>query len=149
MVRLLRFAVVLLVIYVVWDQARPWFQSQLGSPDPGAVAEGPARCTALGDRANDTFGERVGRVSGIGDDVAAWEQFMGDVKAQIADAQRGCRCAKTSCEKVQQAMTELEDLVDQLDMRFRGEPTRGNPVQRQIGVNELLNEARALARQGS
>lgn len=148
MAKILRFAVVILLLYVAWDQAMPWIRQELGTAMPDVTAEGPARCVYLGGRANDTFGERVGRVSGPGGDAGAWEQFVGDVNAQIEAAQSGCRCRQASCQNVVRAMNDLEDLLDQLDMRFRGGTPRVNPVQRQIGINELLNEARILVREG-
>ena len=149
MLRMLRFAIAVLILYVIWDQAMPWVQQQMGTDLPDASVEGPGRCVRLGDRANDSFGERVGRVSGLGGDAGAWEQFVGDISGLIGDARSGCRCQELSCEKVQRAMVDLEDMIDQLDVRFRGGQVRGNPAQRQIGINELLNEARNLARQGN
>lgn len=150
MLRIVRFAVVVLVLYVIANEATPWIKSQLGSGSPGdaAAASGPTRCVYLADDANDRFGGQVGRVSGPGADPSVWEGFLGEVRGRIGDAQAKCTCNQASCRKALQAMTVLEDLLNDLDVRFRGGVMERNAVNRQIDVNELLNEARALARDG-
>jgi len=148
MLKIVRLAVIALVLYVIVNETSPWVMSQLGSRSLQSADTGPARCVHLGDEANNRFGERVGRVSGPGADPGVWGDFLGDVRGRIGDAQARCTCTQASCRKALQAMTDLEDLLNELDVRFRGGVMERNAVNRQIEINELLNEARALARDG-
>ena len=149
MVKIVRMAVVLMVLVVAYNEVLPWLQEGLGSTLPQEADTGPARCVGLADQANDSFGERVGRVSGPGADPGAWASFKAEIQDKISAAQRECRCPKPSCGIASNAMIELEDLLDQLDIRFRGGSMDRNPVQKQIGISERLNEARKLVREGS
>ncbi|MEE8525190.1 MAG: hypothetical protein V3T72_14740 [Thermoanaerobaculia bacterium] len=150
MMRIIRFAVVALVLYVIVNEASPWIKSKMGSGSPaGAGADaGPTRCVYLADEANNRFGSRVGRVSGPGADPGVWQGFLGEVRGRIGDAQAECHCAAAACRKALQAMTNLEDVLNEFDVRFRGGIMERNAVGRQMEINELLNEARALAREG-
>jgi hypothetical protein len=150
MLKLVRIAVVALVLYVVVNEAGPWIKEQLSSGSSGGDAKpGPVRCVYLADEANEQFGDRVGRVSGPGADPAVWEGFLGEVRGHIGAAQQQCHCDQESCRKALEAMTTLEDLLHELDNRFRGGVMERSAVRRQQAVNELLNEARVLAREGN
>jgi hypothetical protein len=148
MFKILRLAVIALVLYVVVKEASPWIKEQLGSGAPAAGDTGPVRCVYLADQANEHFGDRVGRVSGPGTDPAVWSEFLGGVRSRIGDAQRQCRCDQLSCRQALQAMTTLEDLLNDLDLRATGGVMERNAINRADEVNELLNGARALAREG-
>ena len=148
MIKIIRMAVVLMVLFVIYQEALPWLQNQLGGALPEDVDTGPVRCVGLADSANDSFGERVGRVSGPGADPGVWASFNAEIQEKIEVAQSACRCSKPSCRIAGEAMTELADLLDQLDVRFRGGSMERNPVSKQIGINDRLNDARKLAREG-
>ncbi len=148
MMRIVRLAVVALVLYVVVNESTPWIKDKLGSGGPDAAASGPVRCVFLADEANEKFGDRVGRVSGPGADPAVWESFLGEIRGRVSQAQSQCHCEKESCRKALEAMISLEDLLNDLDNRFRGGVMPRGAVSRQVGINENLNEARVLAREG-
>lgn len=104
----------------------------------------------LAEDAHNAFGDRVGRLSAPGGDPAEWGQFLGTVETKIDRAERECHCEGPSCRKAAQAMRSLDHLLDQLDVRFSGGASSiRNPVEAATHINELLSEARNLARQGS
>ena len=148
MVKFLRLVFIALLALVLYREGLPWLQQKLGGVGSDHETAG-MRCIFLADRANDTFGERVSRVSGPGGDDGAWETFKAAVDSGIDRAVDGCQCPEPSCGRATQAMHELSNVIDQLDVRRRdGTPTTRNLMEQQKHVHDLLNQARSLARQG-
>lgn len=149
MSRFISFAILAVLVYVAYTEGLPWLRQQLDQDALVSAGEGPARCVGMADRANDIFGDQVGRLSAPGGNADAWAVFVGDVDAAIGQARSACTCKEPSCRTALQAMTELRALLQQLDDRFRDGTARiRNPVERQKKINELLNHARGLARSG-
>jgi hypothetical protein len=139
---------VAIVLYVGYSQGLPWIQQQMGQ-DAGAGDTAPARCVHQADRASNTFGDDFGRRFTPGGDADAWAGFVDSVREEIDAARTLCSCPGTACDKAKDAMDRLDGLVGEYDDRFRsGSGMSSNPAGELTRIHGLLNEARALARQG-
>ncbi|MBI2212926.1 MAG: hypothetical protein HYU52_04705 [Acidobacteria bacterium] len=82
-------------------------------------------------------------------DASAWSDFRSSVEREISSARQGCGCPEESCRKAKEALSELSDLVRNMDaaVRSSGPPTI-DIVRAQERIDTLLNEARTLTNQG-
>lgn len=140
--------VVVIVLYVGFNEGLPWIQRQMGQTG-GSGDTAPARCVYQADRASNTFGDNFVRRFSPGADADLWDDFVVSVRQEISAARRLCSCPGAACGKAADAMGRLEALVEDYDERFHsGLGMRPNPTGELSGVHDLLNEARVLARQG-
>ena len=147
MKQIVTLAILAIVLFLAYSEGLPWIQQQMGGESGDGGGEAPARCVHQAERANDTFGDNVGRVFTPGGDPDAWDAFVERVRSETDDARSLCRCREPACEKATEAMDHLGELLDQYDERFRsGGGMSSNPAQELLRMHRLLTEARQLAR---
>lgn len=149
MKRLVTLVVVVIVLYVGYTKALPWIRQQMGQSSSAGGDTAAARCVHQADLASDTFGDNFVKRFRPDADADFWDGFVGDVRKEIAAARSLCSCSGAACRKAKEAMNALDDLVADYDERFHSDlGMRPNPAGELSRVHDLLNEARALARQG-
>lgn len=153
MARLLKFAAIAIALIFVISQGLPWLKRQLGGSTaidlPGGEEDGGI-CVVLAMDANEMFADSIRTFSRPPIDLSAWGSAMASVEAAISEADLACACAEESCSKSSEAIAALRGLLSGFDSGFRGfssVPLNGALEQKRI--NRLLDEASALARQGS
>ncbi|MEM7052014.1 MAG: hypothetical protein AAF604_20265 [Acidobacteriota bacterium] len=83
-------------------------------------------------------------------DLAAWGQSTARINDAISSAERRCTCPEESCRTARRGLDELRRLHTIFDGMIRGDTSSfGNPAVQRERVDDLLDRARALARQGS
>lgn len=153
--RIVKFLVVLVILYFAYTAGWPWLQEQLGRVSKSTAGTGGGggeggRCVEMAAAASASFGGEIPRFSRPPVDLDAWGAVVSSTQRQIADAQTECACALDSCRKASDALSELSGMVYEFDSGFRG--AGGMPInaaRQQERIDELLAEARDLARQGS
>ena len=151
--RLLTLGVLAALLYLGFNQARPWLEARfaamgLGSEEAGDDMGGSGeegRCLHFAERANDTFASVMRQFSRPPVDQREWTGAFLAVSAELGDAQVACACAEPVCGPAAEAMSELRELTLSFDGVARGN-SRGidNPALRQARIEELLDEARRL-----
>jgi hypothetical protein len=146
--RLLGWAVVLLLVVLTWNRARPWLEERFHRGAAGESVALPAgsgdaaRCVAAARGAADAYGEGVAAFAAQRD-VEAWMRFGGDLQRRIGRAGSECSCDGEACRLAGEALGELAAAVDRADAVLRGatddtiEPARD--LER---VDDLLARAR-------
>lgn len=155
--KIIKLVVLAVLLFVAFDRGLPWIQRNLadradaiGDVASGAATHGAAStCVSAADRASNAFGASIGRLGGPDGDLDSWSDFMDRVESKINQAEDRCECDVSSCEKASQAMSALAGVLRDFDDQKRGSGGLGSdPVRRQERINDLLDEARRLARQG-
>ena len=147
--RLLTLALVLGVAYFLLTQAGPLIQKQFGgrasSVDVDASSE-DGRCIELAFQANDRL-NRVARQYGQPPvDVDAWSDAQWEIDSEIQTAESACFCSAEACRSASEALSEMRNLVSNLDGMVRGtSPGFANPANQQERIYDLLNRARSAA----
>jgi hypothetical protein len=152
--RVVRLAIVVALLYFAFTEGLPWLRQQFGKGEkPSAAAgrdsgEDGTVCVQVASRASEALGAEIPRFARPPVDLDAWGQARIRVEDRVYEAERQCGCGLESCRQASQALSELRSLISQLDSGFRGSDMPPNPARQQGRVDELLNEARNLARQG-
>ncbi len=147
MVKIIKLALIALLLYIAYTRGLPLLRQQLGE-GLGGDDRPQSGCVGAAERASDIFDERIGRVSGPGTDPQVWDDFRRSVDDAIYTARSRCDCRLESCDKAQEALSALSDQLARFDERFRSGSMAQNPVQQQTRIHRLIGEARELARQG-
>jgi hypothetical protein len=147
---LIKLAVVVAVVLLIWKKGVPWWEARRGG-DAAKSTEAAAgdSCVELAEKASETWGSGLARFVNPPYDLGAWGEFRSRTDAAIARAESNCRCDQESCRKVQEAMRELRSLVSDLDGSIRGGTSPpDNVVQRQEQIDNTINAAREAVRGG-
>lgn len=151
--RIVKWIVILGLVYFAWNVAIPWIQNQgsKGSKSSkSSQSSSDNSCVQSAARASETWGDGIGRFVNPPHDTMAWDTFRGKVETRIRAAESECGCATSSCDKARGAMRDLRGLVTDLDSALRS--SSGPPsdiVQRQESIDTRIDEARELARSGN
>ena len=148
--RILKWAMIALVAFIVWKTVIPWVKRQTGSSSSSSSA-GPSDhgCPQMAARASEAWGSGLGRFINPPYDVAAWSTFRGDVDARISAAESQCSCQEESCQRVRGALTDLRGLVGQFDTAIRnGAAPPDDAVQRQESIDNRIQEGGDLLKSG-
>ncbi len=82
-------------------------------------------------------------------DVYEWDTANLQIESRISEAESACLCFEQSCDKANEALSVLSDLLSDLDAGFRGDsPLPLNGARDQNRVDALLSEAEDLANDG-
>lgn len=152
MARIVQLVVILVLVYFAVTVGWPWLHRHLDrlGADGATAAAGAspaAHCVDLASRANDTFGRGITRFANPPYDSADWMRFGGEVQNRMREAEAACVCADDACRDAGQAMSELGNLVQQMDGMVRGSAdTVVNPAFTQERIDDLLNQARSELR---
>lgn len=147
--RLVKLAVVVVIVYAAWKYGLPWLQKQTGSSTTSKSESGQSSCTTSASRASEAWGSGLHSFVNPPYDLNAWSSFRGDVESKIAAAESECSCSSESCTKVQSAMRDLRALVRDLDTAVRnGTAPPSDAVQRQEAIDRQIDDAAELVRSG-
>ena len=147
--RLLTVAIVLAIAYFLLTQAGPLIQQQFGGRPAGEEIDSSSeegRCVDLAFQANDLL-TRVARQYGQPPvDVDAWSDAQWELDSEIQAAESACFCSAEACRSASEALSEMRNLVSNLDGMVRGtSPGFANPANQQERIYERLNRARSAA----
>ena len=152
MSKILKLAIVALIVYVVFINYETWVDnvanigqdlSRTGEP----IAQG--LCVHAAEGASESFAKGLRDYSSPPVDLEAWEVFLEGVKERIYRAESLCDCPRDSCVRATEALSELNQLMEDFDGTLRGDPGSLNPARRQETIDRMLKRARELDRQGS
>ena len=147
---LIKLAVVVVIVWLIWKKGVPWWEANHGGSAKPATASAGQSCVELAEKASNDWGSGIGRFANPPYDLTAWGEFRTRTDAAIAHAQSQCACDEESCRKVRQAMSDLRTLVSELDSSIRaGTPPPDGLVQRQEQIDNTINAARDAVRGGT
>lgn len=147
---LLKLAIAVAVVVVIWKKGIPWWNEHRASEASSISNTSPNNaCVDAAAQADDTWGSGVGRFANPPYDLAGWDEFRSHVEQQARRAEEKCLCADSSCTTAKQAMGDLRSLILEMDQSLRsGSPPPEDLVQRQESIDNAVNSARDLAKQG-
>jgi len=156
MVKILRWLVLALLLYLGLTEGIPWVREQIGGVTRDSLRgrdlpsnEGPLRCVHLAEDASASIGVQVRYLAATPGDPVAWEQASVPINNLIRDAEFACACPGAACENARQALAGMDELVRSLDGIMGGRATTGLDLARQQEeINTLLGRARAHADRG-
>lgn len=148
---LLKLAIAIAVVVLIWKKGIPWWNAQHASQASATTSTAPENddCVSAAEAASDAWGSGIGRFANPPYDLAAWGDFRSQIEQQARRAEEKCLCADPSCTTVKDAMSDLRTLVQQMDTSLRsGTPPPDDLVQRQQAIDDAINTAHDLVRQG-
>jgi hypothetical protein len=148
--KLLALAIIAVITWYVLTQGLPWLKTELGAGPTGGDEAGESEfCIAQASAASDSVADELVPAARPPIDSAIWGTVLLRVAGDLAAAERACACPTAACGKALDAVMELRAVYDGIDNIARGNPMgMSNPARNQERANELLNEARQLARSG-
>lgn len=146
--RLIKWVVILALIFVAWKYAVPWAKKQVQGHTAQTVTADNA-CIAAAQRASETWGSGLHKFVNPPYDLGEWARFRSDVESKIAAANAACRESSQSSDMARDAMRDLQTLVASLDNSITsGSPPPDDAVQRQEAIDTKIETAAALAQGG-
>ena len=157
---LIKLAVIAAALYFAYTQILPLVQdnlrfggeaSQRSSLDHGSDGgeDDGLRCVRRAESANNRLGDYLSLFRRPPFDQERWQTVVENVEDGIRTAEVSCDCPLRSCDKAMEALANLSSVLADLDAQITGSATSvRNPARRQERVNDLLDEAKALARRG-
>lgn len=146
--RLIKWIVIIVLALVAWKYGIPWAKQQLKG-HTSSVTSSDNSCVTAAQRASNAWGSELHRFANPPYDIAAWSSFRGDVEKNISSAESECSGPSQSCEEARTAMSELRNLVGELDTAIRnGSPPPDDAVQRQEAIDSKIEAAAELTRSG-
>ena len=147
--RIIKLLVVVAVVFLLWKYVVPMVKDQGRRSDKETVAgSGSGSCVQSAERASEEWGSGLRQFVNPPVDEMAWSVFRGKVESRIGVAERDCSCSASSCEKAREAMRDLRSLVGDFESTMRSGSSASDFVQRQEAIDNRINEAAALARDG-
>jgi hypothetical protein len=147
---LLKIAIIAVAVVVIWKKGIPWWNEhhQPGGGSTSTSSPGDA-CAAAAAAASEAWGSGIGKFANPPYDLTAWDEFRSRVDQSTREATNKCSCAADSCTTARTAMSDLRNLVGEMDGSIRsGSPPPSDAVQRQESIDNAINSARDLAHQG-
>lgn len=146
--KLVKWVVILALLAAAYKVGLPWLKQQK-SGGGAKIEAADSSCPAAAERASAAWGAGLGRFVNPPYDLEAWNVFREGVDSRIKSAADECGCPGESCKKAADAMGELRSLVTDLDQAIRsGSPPSSDVVQRQASIDNAIDRARELAREG-
>ena len=151
MTKILKLAIVVLVIYFVLTNYESWVEniSNLGqdlSRKGDSVSQG--LCVRAAEEASEAFARGMRDYAQPPIDLEAWDDFLERVKERVYQADSRCDCPRNSCLRASEALAELSQLIEVFDGSLRGNRTPVDVARRQETIDRMLRRARELDRQG-
>jgi hypothetical protein len=146
--RLVKWVVVIVVVVAAWKYGIPWAKQKLQGGAISAVSTDNS-CVAAARRASEAWGSGLHSFVNPPYDLGAWSSFRDGVEKKIATANFQCRASSQSCDTARNAMSDLRNLIAELDGAItNGSPVPDDAVQRQEVIDTKIEAAADLARQG-
>ncbi|HVE70818.1 MAG TPA: hypothetical protein VNI54_05565 [Thermoanaerobaculia bacterium] len=147
--RIVKLLVVVGVVFLLWKYVVPMVKSSGRRGDTrSTVSSGSGSCVQSAERASEEWGSGLRQFANPPYDSMAWSVFRGKVESKIGSAERDCGCDSASCEKSREAMRDLRSLVGDFESTIRNGSSASDFVQRQESIDNKINDAGALARDG-
>ena len=149
--KLIKLIVVAVILYFGVTVGYPKLKEALGS---GSTSSGTSedgggdRCVSAARGASDRFVDRAVPLASPPMDPDRWFPVSADVGEAVSEAQSDCSCGEESCRKASRALDRLQSMLSELDQAADGGNPPLNLAAAQNEVDDLLNEARRLARSG-
>jgi hypothetical protein len=145
---LIKLVIVAAVVIVIWKKGLPWLNEHQSTTTTNTSSPDNT-CVSLAESASETWGSSIGRFVNPPYDLAAWDDFRSRVEQRIRNAEGKCSCAADSCTTAKAAMNDLRSLVQEMDRSIHdGSPPPSDAVQRQESIDNAINSAHELVRQG-
>jgi hypothetical protein len=146
--RLVKWIVIIAIIFVAWKYALPWAKHQMQGHAISGVST-DSSCVTAAQRASEAWGGGLHSFVNPPYDLGAWAGFRDDVEKKIATAEFQCRASSQSGDAARSAMTDLKNLITELDAAItNGSPVPDDAVQRQEAIDTRIEAAAELARSG-
>jgi len=146
--RLIKLVVIVVIVFAAWKYGIPWAKKQMNG-HAGSAASADNSCVAAAQRASEAWGSGLHRFVNPPYDLAAWSSFHDDVEGKISAAESECSGQAQSSAAVRTAMSDLRNLVRDLDTAIRnGSPPPDDAVQRQEAIDTKIEAAAELVRSG-
>ena len=153
MERIIKLVIVVVILYFAYTEFLPWVKKELGMGTSSSITEsteGGGACVALAADASLALGVGIRPFVQPPINVNAWETTNLRIESRISEAESACFCFEPSCDKANEALSVLRNLLSELDGGFRGDsPMPLNGARDQTRADALLSEAEDLAREGS
>ncbi len=149
--RIVKLAVAVVILFVAWKYVLPRVKQQHGGGATQATAipsSSGGSCVQSALQASETWGSGLRQFVNPPYDVNAWTSLQSSVTMRITAAESDCSCASDSCGKARDAMRDLRALVNDFDSTVRNGSDPSEFVQRQEAIDNRINEAADLARDG-
>ena len=147
---LIKLVIVAVIVVVIWKKGVPWWNAhQSTTTTTTSSSSSDNACVSLAESASETWGSSIGHFVNPPYDLAAWDDFRSRVEQRTRSADDKCSCAADSCTTAKAAMNDLRALVQEMDRSIHeGTPPPSDAVQRQESIDNAINSAHDLARQG-
>jgi hypothetical protein len=146
--RLVKLIVTIALVFVVWKYGIPWAKKQLNGHTTSSAST-DSSCVTAARQASEAWGAGLHSFVNPPYDLNAWSSFRGGVETKIAAAESECSASSPSCDAARGAMSDLKDLVSELDTAItKGSPVPEDAVQRQEAIDAKIEAAADLARSG-
>lgn len=148
--RIVKLLVVVAIVFVAWKYGLPWIQKQTSKTgtDSAASSSPAVACVDRASQTSEKWGSGLHQFANPPYDLNAWASFRSDVESSINAAEAECDCAGEACEKTRGALRDLRSLVGDVDSTIRKGSDASDLVQRQERIDNAINNAADLARDG-
>ncbi|HUR79561.1 MAG TPA: hypothetical protein VM733_02260 [Thermoanaerobaculia bacterium] len=146
--RIVKLLVVVAVVFVIWKYVVPMVKNPSSRSETTTGSGVGHSCTQSAGRAAEEWAGGFARFANPPYDSMAWSTFRGRVESKIGVAERDCGCVEKSCEKSREALRDLRSLVSDFESTIRNGSDASDFVQRQESIDNRIEEARELARDG-
>jgi hypothetical protein len=156
MTRVLKLAIVAVVLYVLWTKVvQPWAHKPVditgvSAARSQATAMGAPTCPESAAAASQIWGSGLGAFANPPYDIGQWGAFRSRVDTALATADGAClACSSESCLKAREAVSNLRAVVSSVDSTIRsGSAPPSDIVQQQEKIDNDIEAARQLVREG-
>ena len=155
---LVKILLLAVLVYFGVTAGWPWLRNQLDrkSGAPAAMEDDVetsggrgSRCVDLALAASTALGDQFRRFRQPPYDLDAWGSALAASEERIGTADTACGCSLKSCTTAAAALGDLRSLLASVDSVIRGDPSAfRNPAREQERIDDLLGQARDLARNG-
>lgn len=154
MIRILKWAVVVFLVFVFLTEVVPRIRERVEGVTRGKVAGRPdpmtgeaSGCVYLAVQANIFVGDEAHGAKPPPGDSSGWAEVGDEIRQRIATAEDACTCPQPGCSTARKAMEELGVLVDDINRMISGQMSVvGSPGSQQERINALLDQAQVEAR---
>lgn len=146
---IVKLLIAIAVIALIWKVGIPKWKELRGPDATTTAVSHDTSCVSAAETASEVWGSGLRNFVNPPYDMAAWDEFRNRTGDAISAGERECRCNDDSCTTAKTALSELRSLVNEMDSSIRsGGPPPAGIVQRQEQIDNAINAARDLVRQG-
>ena len=151
MSKIFKLGLLALLVYLMIQEG-PALVEKISELGAGLGRKGAAinqsECVTAAERASETLAKGLRKFSEPPIDVKEWDRFTERVREKIYEAQDRCDCPRPSCDRANEAVEEVNNLMVDFTNNLRGDSIALNPANRQETIDRMLKRAREYDRQG-